>query len=88
MSVVYVIELQDDSLYVGRTNLTREQRILNHMNGHKSARIVKKLGVKRQRDDLIPESWLKDLDYEMSHLGEKVVAHLLREDGYVVHGGH
>jgi len=88
MSCVYVIELNNDSLYVGRTNLTREERIHNHKIGHKSSRIVRKIGVKAQRDDLIPEIWKGELEYDESHTVETELAASLRKKGYIVHGGH
>ena len=88
MSVVYVIQLKDKSLYVGRTNLTREERIANHRIGHKSARVVKRIGILAQRDDLIPAKWAGDLGYDESHEVEADLANRLRGLGYNVHGGH
>lgn len=88
MSVVYVIELTDGSLYVGRTNLTRKQRIHNHQMGHKSARVVRRIGVLRQRDDLIPDYWNQELTYEESHVAERELAEHLKKKGHIVYGGH
>lgn len=88
MSVVYVVQLKDKSLYVGRTNLTREERIENHKRGHKSARVVKRIGILAQRDDLIPAKWAGELGYDESHKVEADLANRLRNLGYNVHGGH
>lgn len=89
--IVYVVELRDQDgpgtsgLYVGMTGLTRSQRFANHLAGIKSARIVRRFGVR-----LAPEFYehLKPMTYRDALAKEKSFAEELRANGYVVYGGH
>ena len=88
---VYVVYLKDPNgdgraaYYVGMTGLTPEQRFRNHKAGLKSARVVKKYGVR-----LVPKLYahLNPMSYEKAVEMEMMLAESLRRRGYMVYGGH
>jgi predicted GIY-YIG superfamily endonuclease len=71
-------------LYVGMTGLTPEQRFHNHKNGIKSARAVKRYGVK-----LLPALYdcFNPMPFEAACQMERELADELRSQGYTVTGG-
>lgn len=71
-------------LYVGMTGLTPEERFANHKSGIKSARIVKKFGIR-----LLPELYacFNPMPFEAAARMECDLAEDLRKDGYTVAGG-
>ena len=71
--------------YVGMTGLSPEQRFLNHKNGLKAARAVRKFG-----ERLVPKLYahLNPMTYEKAVRMEVALADSLRKRGYVVFGGH
>ena len=71
-------------VYVGMTGLPIEQRFENHKNGHKSAWVVEKYGVR-----LMPELYehLNPMPFEAAAQMEKDLAGDLRNAGYTVTGG-
>lgn len=71
-------------VYVGMTGLTVQKRFDNHKNGYKSARVVKKYGIR-----LIPELYehLNPMPYEAAVQMEKEMAEDLKNAGYAVTGG-
>ncbi len=71
--------------YVGMTGLTPEDRFLNHKNGVKAARVVKKHGVR-----LVPKLYahLNPMPYKKAVEMEACLAESLRKRGYAVYGGH
>ena len=71
--------------YVGMTGLSPEQRYLNHKNGLKAARIVKKFG-----ERLVPKLYahLNPMPYEKAVRMEVALADSLRKRGFNVFGGH
>lgn len=71
--------------YVGMTGLSPEQRFLNHKNGLKAARTVRKFG-----ERLVPKLYahLNPMTYEKAVRMEVALADSLRKRGYVVFGGH
>jgi hypothetical protein len=71
-------------LYVGMTGLPVDHRFENHKNGYKSARLVKKYGIR-----LLPELYehLNPMPYEYAVQMEKDLAEDLRAEGYAVVGG-
>ena len=71
-------------VYVGMTGLPVDHRFENHRNGYKSARIVKKHGVR-----LLPELYehLNPMPFDAAAQMEKDLAEDLRAEGYTVAGG-
>ena len=71
-------------VYVGMTGLPVDHRFENHKNGYKSARLVRKYGVR-----LLPELYehLNPMPYEYAVQMEKDLADDLRAQGYAVCGG-
>jgi hypothetical protein len=71
-------------VYVGLTGLPVDHRFENHKNGYKSARLVRKYGVR-----LLPELFehLNPMPYEHAVQMEKDLADDLRAQGYAVCGG-
>jgi hypothetical protein len=88
---VYVVYLRNPKgdgkagYYVGMTGLTPEQRLANHLNGIKAARIVTKYGVR-----LVPTLYehLNPMTYEDALRLEEELAGSLRKRGFQVFGGH
>ena len=72
------------AVYVGMTGLPVDHRFENHKNGYKSARLVRKYGVR-----LLPELFehLNPMPYEHAAQMEKDLAEDLRIQGYAVVGG-
>jgi len=72
------------AVYVGLTGLPVDHRFENHKNGYKSARLVRKYGVR-----LLPEMYehLNPMPYEHAAQMEKDLAEDLRIQGYAVVGG-
>jgi predicted GIY-YIG superfamily endonuclease len=72
------------AIYVGLTGLPVDHRFENHKNGYKSARLVRKYGVR-----LLPELFdhLNPMPYEHAVQMEKDLADDLRARGYAVCGG-
>ena len=72
------------AVYVGMTGLPVDHRFENHKNGYKSARLVRKYGVR-----LLPELYehLNPMPYEHAVQMEKDLAEDLRTQGYAVCGG-
>ena len=72
------------AVYVGMTGLPVDHRFENHKNGYKSARLVRKYGVR-----LLPELFehLNPMPYEHAVQMEKDLAEDLRAQGYAVCGG-
>ena len=68
-------------LYVGRTGLDPQERFRNHMNGHRSARYVKKFGL-RLRPDLYER--YNPMTYEDAGRREVELAEALRAMGHAV----
>jgi hypothetical protein len=73
------------AVYVGLTGLPVDHRFENHKNGYKSARLVRKYGVR-----LLPEmyEYLNPMPYEHAVQMEKDLADDLRSQGYAVVGGN
>src|SRR5690348_13892259 len=71
-------------VYVGMTGLPVDHRFENHKNGYKSARLVRKYGVR-----LLPEMYehLNPMPYEHAVQMERDLADDLRAQGYAVVGG-
>ena len=88
---VYVVYLRNPKgdgkagYYVGMTGLAPEQRLLNHKQGIKAARIVRKHG-----ERLVPKLYahLNPMPYEKAKRMEIALADSLRKRGFVVFGGH
>jgi hypothetical protein len=72
------------AVYVGMTGLPVDHRFENHKNGYKSARLVRKYGVR-----LLPELFehLNPMPYQHAVQMEKDLADDLRAQGYAVCGG-
>ena len=72
------------AVYVGMTGLPVDHRFENHKNGYKSARLVRKYGVR-----LLPEMYehLNPMPYEHAVQMERDLADDLRAQGYAVVGG-
>ena len=72
------------AVYVGMTGLPVDHRFENHKNGYKSARLVRKYGVR-----LMPKLFehLNPMPYEHAVQMEKDLAEDLRAQGYAVCGG-
>ena len=71
-------------VYVGMTGLPVDHRFENHKNGYKSARLVKRYGVR-----LLPELFahLNPMPFEAAAQMEKDLTEDLRREGYTVAGG-
>jgi hypothetical protein len=72
-------------VYVGMTGIPVDHRFENHMNGYKSAWVVRKYGVR-----LMPELYehLNPMPFEAAVQMESELAEDLRAGGYTVTGGH
>ena len=72
------------AVYVGMSGLPVDHRFENHKNGYKSARLVRKYGVR-----LLPNLFehLNPMPYEHAVQMEKDLADDLRAQGYAVCGG-
>ena len=77
-------DLRKPAVYVGMTGLPVDHRFENHKHGYKSARLVKKYGLR-----LLPElyEFLNPMPYEFAAQMEKDLAEDLRAQGYAVVGG-
>ena len=92
---IYVIELAPEAcprgrkgrtcVYVGETADTPEERFAEHRRGYRASRIVRRYGL-RLRPDLY--RGFVCLTRTQSRLLEAKVAARLREQGFVVFGGH
>ena len=73
------------AVYVGMTGLPVDHRFENHKNGYKSARLVRKYGVR-----LLPELYehLNPMPFEAAAQMEMDLTEDLRKSGYTVVGGH
>jgi hypothetical protein len=88
---VYVVYLRNPNgdgkagYYVGMTGLPPEVRFHNHKQGIKSARVVRKYG-----ERLVPKLYahLNPMPYEAAQEMERTLADRLRQQGYLVFGGH
>jgi len=88
---VYVVYLRNPKgdgkagYYVGMTGLNPDQRFLNHKQGVKAARIVRRFG-----ERLVPRLYahLNPMPYEKAKAMEQWLAESLRKRGYLVFGGH
>ena len=88
---VYVVYLRNPrgdgkaGYYVGMTGLTPEERFENHKNGIKAASIVTRCG-----ERLVPRLYahLNPMTFGDAVKMEARLAEELREQGYVVYGGH
>jgi hypothetical protein len=71
-------------VYVGMTGLPVQERFQNHKNGHKSAWVVEKYGLR-----LMPElyEYLNPMPFTAAAQMEKDLAEDLRAEGYTVTGG-
>ena len=88
MYVVYLRDPKGDGkagYYVGMTGLPPEQRFLNHKQGIKAARVVRRFG-----ERLVPKLYahLNPMSYTKAKAMEPMLADSLRKRGYVVYGGH
>jgi len=93
---VYVIELDPAAcpraragqvcLYVGETADTPEERFAKHLRGHRASRVVRRFGLRLRPDiyRLFPPARTR----EESRRLEARVAARLRQQGFVVFGGH
>jgi hypothetical protein len=72
-------------VYVGMTGIPVDHRFENHMNGYKSAWVVRKYGVR-----LLPELYehLNPMPFDAAVQMELELAEDLRAAGYTVTGGH
>ena len=88
---VYVVYLRNPEgdgkagYYVGMTGLSPQQRLENHKNGIKCARVVKRYG-----ERLVPRLYehLNPMPFEKAKQMEGMLADSLRKRGFVVFGGH
>ena len=88
---VYVVCLRNPrgdgkaGYYVGMTGLSPAQRLENHKNGKKAARVVRKFG-----ERLVPKLYahLNPMPYKKAKDMEILLAESLRKRGYQVFGGH
>jgi hypothetical protein len=88
---VYVVYLRNPrgdgkaGYYVGMTGLSPEERFANHLAHIRSARIVKKYGVR-----LVPSLYehLNPMTYREAVRMEATLADSLRKRGFQVYGGH
>lgn len=72
-------------VYVGMTGLTPEERFVNHKQGVKAARLVKRYGIR-----LLPELYevFNPMPFAAAAQMEKELAADLRAQGYTVAGGY
>ena len=72
-------------VYVGMSGLPPEHRLENHRNGYKSSWVVEKYALR-----LLPELYrhLNPMPYDAAVQMEKDLAEDLRNEGYMVAGGH
>lgn len=72
-------------VYVGMTGLAPEERLLNHREGWKASKYVRRFGRR-----LLPElyEFLNPLPYAAACEMERDLAADLRRQGYTVTGGH
>lgn len=72
-------------VYVGMTGLTPEERFVNHKQGVKAARLVKRYGIR-----LLPELYevFNPMPFAAAAQMEKELAVDLRAQGYTVAGGY
>ena len=77
-------DLAKPCVYVGMTGLPVDHRFENHKNGYKSARLVRRYGVR-----LMPELYehLNPMPFEAAAQMEQDLAEDLRNEGYTVTGG-
>ena len=90
---VYVVEIADTigprkrpafpNLYVGQTAEEPEQRLTNHLQGHRASRHVRDHGVR-----LRPELGLSGMTREEAEKSEAELAQNLKFLGFNVWGGH
>jgi predicted GIY-YIG superfamily endonuclease len=88
---VYVVYLRNPKgdgragYYVGMTGLPPEERLANHKTGKKAAGVVRRFGVR-----LVPRLYahLNPMTYAEAVEAEPRLAEELREQGYLVFGGH
>lgn len=88
---VYVVYLRNPKgdgragYYVGMTGLSPEQRLQNHKDGVKSARVVKRYG-----ERLVPKLYahFNPMPFKKAQEIEVLLAGSLQKRGYVVFGGH
>jgi hypothetical protein len=88
---VYVVYLRNPKgdgqagYYVGMTGLSPEQRFVNHKEGIRAARVVKRCG-----ERLVPRLYahLNPMPYVKAKAMEVMLADSLRKRGFVVYGGH
>ncbi|MDP2727255.1 MAG: GIY-YIG nuclease family protein, partial [Dehalococcoidia bacterium] len=88
---VYILELLDGSLYVGQTTKAVEDRMQDHIDGHKSGRACRRIGVRGLRHDLMEDEDLTDLTITSLATAlrrERRVARNMANRGFKVHGGH
>ncbi|KPK67993.1 hypothetical protein AMJ87_12555 [candidate division WOR_3 bacterium SM23_60] len=76
---------QKPCIYVGMTGLDPLERFKKHKAGYKSSKYVRKYGVR-----LLPELYegLNPMTYDEAVIAEQGLARRLREEGYMVVGGH
>jgi hypothetical protein len=85
---VYVVLLEyapaEYGFYVGSTGLTPEARYMNHKDGHRASRWVRRFGI-----GLLPRLYrhLNPLDAGSAELAEVELAEALRTTGFRVHQG-
>jgi predicted GIY-YIG superfamily endonuclease len=72
-------------IYIGMTGLDPVERFKKHKAGYKASRYVQKYGVR-----LMPELYesLNPMTYDEAVIAEQGLARKLRNEGYVVLGGH
>jgi len=88
---VYVVFLRNPrgdgraGYYVGMTGLTPEERFENHKKGIKAAGVVTRCG-----ERLVPKLYehLNPMTYREALAMEAQLAEELRQQGYLVYGGH
>ncbi len=88
MYVVYLRNPRGDGkagYYVGMTGLTPAQRLQNHKDGIKAARVVTRHG-----ERLVPKLYahLNPMSFRRAQEMEVMLADSLRKRGYLVFGGH
>jgi hypothetical protein len=87
---VYVVELSEaagkPAVYVGQSALYPAERFSQHLTGYKAAAVVRRHG-ERLRPDLFA-TWNPIRTRREAESAEADLAECLRNDGYVVFGGH
>lgn len=80
---VYVLRLRGElnSVYVGMTGLHPYARYLNHLRGYKASSHAKKRATAMLKFE-------GPMPYEKARLREPALAQELRDNGYLVYGGH